>query len=230
LNLAGLALDSGVQQPIPPLKEVQMTSATRLLLLSGAAILVCQATVLASPPKKAPLRPATVQPSARIQVAPAAGVAAKPVRSQNATRHAGQTMPDKLLGGPALSDLRPAPYFGAGGLPEGYPQILYCDNDPQQGGASNKVRFRVRNLGASGAAASTVSIQFGNGVVAQQNAPAIPSGQEVSGAFDIPAGCYQPPGFSGSCQFTLTVDSSGVIAESIESNNSTSSFCVAPAG
>jgi hypothetical protein len=205
-----------------------MLNATRLLLLSGAAILACQATVLASPPKKAQLRAATVQPPARVQV-PHAGAAAKPARSTLPTRP-GPAAADKLLGGPALPDLRPAPYFGAGGLPEGYPQILYCDNDPQQGGASNKVRFRVRNLGASGAAVSTVSIQFGNGVVAQQNAPAIASGQEVSGAFVIPAGCYQPPGFSGSCQFTLTVDSGGALAESIEANNSTSSFCVAPAG
>lgn len=205
-----------------------MVNATRLLLLSGAALLACQATVLASPPKKSQVRAATVQSPARMQVAPA-GVVVKPVRSALPARP-GPAGADKLLGGPALPDLRPAPYFGAGGLPEGYPQILYCDNDPQQGGASNRVRFRVRNLGASGAAASTVSIQFGNGVVAQLNAPVIPSGQEVSGAFDIPAGCYQPPGFSGSCQFTLTVDSGGGVAESIEWNNSTSSFCVAPAG
>jgi len=51
----------------------------------------------------------------------------------------------------------------------------------------------------------------------------------------LPAGfsgveCCYPPGFSTACQFTITVDSSGQIAESNEANNSAQSTCVSPAG
>jgi hypothetical protein len=188
-------------------------------LALAAAIQAMPQSGLASPPKRAlpvlsakPAAPQvkTIEPQRK----PGAGIA-----------RAGDP---KLLGTPLQADLLIAAYYGDGGLPEGFPGTGYCDPNPA-GGASHKVRLRVKNQGAVQAAASVLRVDFASGGSVFLNVPALAPDAETSGAVVIPAGCY-PPGFSTNCQFNITVDANAQVSESSEFNNHAMSYCVAPAG
>jgi hypothetical protein len=191
-------------------------------LALAAAIQALPQSAVGSPPKRT-LPALSAKPAAQApttvkalepQRKPAAGIA----RAGNA----------KLLGAPLQADLLIAAYYGDGGLPEGFPGTGYCDPNPA-GGASNKVRLRVKNQGATQAAASVLRVDFASGGSVFLNVPALAPDAETSGAAVIPAGCY-PPGFSTNCQFNITVDANAQVSESSEFNNHAMSYCVAPAG
>lgn len=196
-----------------------MTCATLAL---AAAIQALPQPAAASPPKRTlpafSAKPVAPPPAAvkslEPQRKPAAGIA-----------RAGDA---KLLGAPQQADLLIAAYYGDGGLPEGFPGTGYCDPNPA-GGASNKVRLRVKNQGATQSVAGVLRVDFASGGSVFMNVPALAPNFETSGAAVIPAGCY-PPGFSTMCQFTITVDVNNQVAESSEFNNQASSYCVGPAG
>jgi len=189
-------------------------------LALAAAIQALPQSAPASPPKRA--LPAL---SAKPAAAPAAK-ALEPQRKPGAgIARAGKAT---LLGAPLQADLLVAAYFGDGGLPEGFPGTGYCDPNPA-GGASHKVRLRVKNQGAAQAVASVLRVDFASGGSVFLNVPALAPDAETSGAVLIPAGCY-PPGFSTNCQFNITVDANGQVGESSEFNNHAMSYCVAPAG
>jgi len=125
-----------------------MRTTKRLIFLSGAAMLLASPVSFASPPKQVHTRHTAIDVPKPIMADVQRGTNVRKAKPSARTKgQPGVPRVDGLLGGAGLADLRPLPYYGTQGLPEGYPQILYCENDPQQGGASNKVRFRVRNAG-----------------------------------------------------------------------------------
>jgi hypothetical protein len=187
-----------------------------------AAALALSQAAEASPPKRA-LPTLSANPAI---TAPASG---KSIPAQRRSAAGIATAGNgKLLGAPLQADLLIAAYYGDGDLPEGFPGTGYCDPNPA-GGASNKVRLRVRNQGGAQANAAVLRVDFTSGGSVFLNVPALAPDGETSGAVQIPAGCY-PPGFSTNCQFSMHVDANAQVSESSEFNNQAMSFCVAPAG
>lgn len=198
----------------------------QLTLLSIALVSLTQAPAFASPPKKTT---GVAAPHAVLAVpAPASKELLAPAAKQpgQAIIPAG----NKFAAGGGLADLVPAAYFGTPaqvGLPAGFPGVQYCDPNPQ-GGVPNKVRFRVRNQGATSAPPFNIRFNFTGAGAVFVPVDGLSPGNEKSGAVDIPAGCF-PPGYSTACQFMITVDSSAQIPEGNEVNNVANSFCVGPA-
>ena len=130
------------------------------------------------------------------------------------------------------ADLRIMPYYNnPAGLPEGFPTHSYCYKSPQ-GGTPKTIKFKVKNQG--GATASNFRIAalfFGNsGAVLTKQVNNIGMGITQTFSFDIPPGCYTPPGANETCQFSLKIDDLNEVIEINESNNNKSSYCVGPAG
>lgn len=79
----------------------------------------------------------------------------------------------------------------------------------------------VCNQGDAPAGPSTTTVDFpGHGSV-DVATPAIPSGGCVDVRAEIPLGCFDPD-----CEFRITVDSAGVVAESDETNNTGTGRCL----
>jgi hypothetical protein len=79
----------------------------------------------------------------------------------------------------------------------------------------------VRNQGAFGAGPSMTTVDFGPHGTVTLPTPALAAGASVDLAFPIPFGCFDPD-----CHFRITVDSTGLIVESDEGNNTASGFCL----
>jgi hypothetical protein len=112
---------------------------------------------------------------------------------------------------------------------QGFPGFEHCLRPPQ-GGASRRIVLRVRNIGSDPAGPSTLSVSFAN-----QNGPVtMPVGPLAQGAaqtmeLPIPNGCHTGSGAS-TCRFEMVADSAGVLVETDETNNASSSFCIQPTG
>jgi hypothetical protein len=78
----------------------------------------------------------------------------------------------------------------------------------------------VKNQGTADAGPSVTRVDFSSGSVSQPTPP-IPAGGSVDLLFPIPAGCFQPD-----CFFRITVDSTNIVDESNEGNNTASGFCL----
>jgi CARDB protein len=78
----------------------------------------------------------------------------------------------------------------------------------------------VRNQGTADAGPSVTKVDFSSGTVSQPTPP-IPAGGSVDVLFVIPPGCFQPD-----CGFRITVDSTGIVDESNEANNTASGVCI----
>jgi hypothetical protein len=80
----------------------------------------------------------------------------------------------------------------------------------------------VRNQGAGPAGASTTRVDFSNGTTVNVPTPPLGPGAQVAlPAIPFPPGCFQPD-----CSFRITVDATGVVAESNEVNNTASGTCI----
>jgi hypothetical protein len=135
----------------------------------------------------------------------------------------------------SLADLVPLPPLPAPsdvGLPEGFPGVLFCLENPR-GGPSASCTVTVRNQGTARAQESMTAVEFTSwrgeplGTVEMQT-PALDPGQEETLVFAIPNGCYG--GSSTNCSFRFIVDADSQVAELDEGNNTASSFCSTPAG
>lgn len=130
--------------------------------------------------------------------------------------------------GNALANLVVVPYYNNGGLPEGMPGESFCSNGPG-GGASDKVRFWIKNLGNSAAPSFQWNLFLWESGDAPGNViPSIPAGGKKLVTHGIPADCYTSP-YHGQCPFKIELDYHNEVAESNESDNEVSSFCLSPA-
>lgn len=130
--------------------------------------------------------------------------------------------------GNALANLVVVPYYNNGGLPEGMPGESFCSNGPG-GGASDKVRFWIKNLGNTAAPSFQWNLFLWESGDAPGNViPSIPAGGKKLVTHGIPADCYTSP-YHGQCPFKIELDYHNEVAESNESDNEVSSFCLSPA-
>ena len=141
----------------------------------------------------------------------------------------GQAAVNGLAGnGNALANLVVVPYYNNGGLPEGMPGESFCSNGPG-GGASDKVRFWIENLGNSDAPSFQWNLFLWESGDAPGNViPSIPAGGKKLVTHGIPADCYTSP-YHGQCPFKIELDYHNEVSESNESDNEVSSFCLSPA-
>jgi hypothetical protein len=80
----------------------------------------------------------------------------------------------------------------------------------------------VRNQGTALAGASITTVTFSpGGTVSIPTPPIPPGGSVVVGPIPIPAACFNPD-----CDFRITADATGLVAESIEANNSATGRCL----
>lgn len=79
----------------------------------------------------------------------------------------------------------------------------------------------VKNQGSFGAGPSMTTVDFGSFGAITMPTPALAAGASVDLAFPIPLGCFSPD-----CFFRITVDSTNVVVESDEGNNTASGFCL----
>ncbi len=107
--------------------------------------------------------------------------------------------------------------------PQGSPDLIpipdangnFCKID-----RAGKLTVTVKNQGTADAGPSETKVVFPNGSVSVPT-PAIPAGGSVNVVVQIPTGCFQPD-----CGFRITVDSTGVVTESNEGNNTASGSCL----
>lgn len=85
----------------------------------------------------------------------------------------------------------------------------------------NSLIVTVHNQGAFGAGPSQTTVDFGGFGAVVMPTPALAAGASVDLAFPIPIGCFSPD-----CHFRITVDSSSVVVESNEANNTASGTCL----
>src|SRR5262245_61563320 len=80
----------------------------------------------------------------------------------------------------------------------------------------------VRNQGTGPAGASVTRVTFGTGASVDIPTPPLGPGAQVAlPPVPFPPGCFQPD-----CAFRITVDATGVVAESNELNNTVSGLCI----
>lgn len=128
--------------------------------------------------------------------------------------------------GAARPDLIVVPALPAGAA-KGLPGTGFC-NKPH-GGPATAIVFKVKNQGNAPAGASVVVVTFLGAGGQAMNVPVLPAGSSASLQLAIPAGAYPPAGSHGSANFTIAADTSKQVAEASETNNSASSYCLAPA-
>jgi hypothetical protein len=105
----------------------------------------------------------------------------------------------------ALPDLIPVPD----------PQFGFCR------GKDGNLLVTVKNQGPGPAPASTTMVDFfQHGQVSQPTPPLAP-GASTDLLFPIPAGCFSPD-----CSFRITVDSTNVVTETNEGNNTADGICI----
>jgi subtilisin family serine protease len=102
----------------------------------------------------------------------------------------------------------------------GMDPIAYCNLDDRK-----RLVVTVKNQGDAGAPASTTRVTFhsvpGGDVVVDLPTPALAAGESVDlDPIELP-NCYHP-----NCHFTITVDVTGVVAESNEANNTAEGYCL----
>lgn len=151
--------------------------------------------------------------------------------SEPAARSATPKAPGAFAAHPPKPDLMTWAFYplpAEAGLPLGFPGTTFCVPNPA-GGAAAHIRFRVRNMTAGQAAASTAHVNFIGAATVNVPIPAIAGNGETIASAQIPTGCY-PPGFSKTCQFNIVLDATKQVEEASEANNGTTSLCVGPAG
>lgn len=124
-----------------------------------------------------------------------------------------------------LGGCAPKPDLVANLLPDlGTDPIAYCNLDQ-----AGRLIITVTNQGTYAAPASVTKVTFttlptGNHVV-NLDTPALGIGNsselEPIDLAAFPSNCYQ-----ADCHFTITVDSTGVVEESEEEDNSVSGYCI----
>ncbi|MCA1706168.1 MAG: hypothetical protein LC808_24050 [Actinobacteria bacterium] len=144
---------------------------------------------------------------------------------------------DRLVGLPPTPiPERCAPEEEPEGLPDLIPVAPFPPPTPSAPGAlpqnfcfsttggqpADAVRIVVRNQGDGGAGDSMTEVVFGNNAPILLPTPALSAGQEAPLEVSIPRGCYRG---ESPCTFRITVDATGLVAESNEANNSVSSSC-----
>ena len=100
-------------------------------------------------------------------------------------------------------------------IPSPHPQFGFCNR------VGEKLIVTVKNQGTAAAGPSTTRVDFATGGSSSQPTPAIAAGASVDVSFPIPGGCFQPD-----CSFRITVDSTNVVSESNEGNNTASGTCI----
>lgn len=109
---------------------------------------------------------------------------------------------------------------GGGGSPDLIPapdaNNNFCRRD-----SSGRLIVTVRNLGTGDAAPSVVKVTYSNGVTNTAPTPLVQAGNSVDVLVAFPGGCFQPD-----CSFRITVDSTSVVAETNEANNTASGTCI----
>jgi len=85
----------------------------------------------------------------------------------------------------------------------------------------DKLLVVVKNQGAGHAAQSVTTVDFGSHGSVSQSTPALAPGAPATLEFEIPRGC-----FDADCGFVITVDATGVVAESNETNNTAAGRCL----
>ena len=109
-----------------------------------------------------------------------------------------------------------------GGTPGGQPDLIPVEVKPQYCNRDGlNLIVTIRNQGTAPAGPSTTRVVFNTGASPTQPTPALAVGAQVDLVFAIPAGCFSPD-----CQFRITADSAGVVAESNEVNNTVSGTCL----
>jgi hypothetical protein len=106
--------------------------------------------------------------------------------------------------------------------PGGQPDLIPVEVKPQYCNRDGlNLIVTIRNQGTAAAGPSTTRVVFNTGASPTQPTPALAVGAQVDLIFAIPAGCFSPD-----CQFRITADSTGVVAESNEVNNTVSGTCL----
>lgn len=128
-----------------------------------------------------------------------------------------------------LANLVVIPFYNnPHGLPQGFPEHSYCVKKVS-GGAPNQIRFWIRNAGGSDSGSFQWTPSFPNaGAAPAQIVANVPANGQVLVTQNIPNGCYTP-GFSATCQFSISLDDHNEVEEWSEAN-SVSNYCVGPAG
>ena len=106
--------------------------------------------------------------------------------------------------------------------PPGTPGTGFCT--PSTASGLPNVAARIRNVGTAPAAASQAAVDFGAfGIVTAPVGP-LGAGAEQLVTIPIPRGCFGT-GSDGACDFDVIADNQGVVAESLESNNTRHGRC-----
>jgi len=107
------------------------------------------------------------------------------------------------------------------GPPPGLPDLVPVPDSCVRDSAGNLL-VMVRNQGTALAGASITTVTFSpGGTVSIPTPPIPPSGSVVLGPIPIPAACFNPD-----CEFRITADATGLVAESNEANNSATGRCL----
>lgn len=109
--------------------------------------------------------------------------------------------------------------------PLGFPGFDFCVPNSAGGAPATQIRFRVRNMTAGPAAASTAQVKFFRAATVNVPIPAIAGNGETVATANIPAGCY-PYGYATSCRFDIVLDATQQVQEASEDNNTTNSMCL----
>jgi CARDB protein len=101
-------------------------------------------------------------------------------------------------------------------IPVPLPSGSFCNATPQG------LVVTVKNQGTGSAGASITRVTFSNGSTVDIPTPALAAGAQVNlPPVPFPPNCFQPD-----CSFRITVDATGLVAESNEANNSASGTCI----
>ncbi len=98
---------------------------------------------------------------------------------------------------------------------EGGRPVCFCDR------RNDSLCVTVQNVGDAAAGASDVEVDFGSFGSFTQPVPPLAPGAQVTVCFPIPLGCHDPD-----CDFQITVDKSGTVIETNESNNQAKGNCI----
>jgi len=112
--------------------------------------------------------------------------------------------------------------------PENLPDLVPVNPNPSIGGLgfcdvdnSGNLVVHIKNQGTASAGSSHVKVSFGNYGESTKAVPALAIGETSTVSFSFPLGCYDPD-----CSFDITVDVSGEVNESNETNNTQSGWCI----
>ncbi|HYR74730.1 MAG TPA: CARDB domain-containing protein [Pyrinomonadaceae bacterium] len=118
-----------------------------------------------------------------------------------------ERFPPRRMSPQGLADLIP--------VPDPKPGVGFCRRD------GLKLTITVRNQGTADAPPSVTKVDFSPSGTVSVPTPAISAGGSVDVTVQIPPGCFSPD-----CNFRITVDSTGLVPESNEGNNTGSGSCL----